>query len=142
MPVAYVSKEIARTLRAGRLLTDCRLSRVSNGWQVTLILIGGDVMVLRSADTDGSGPDETVFATSDSALFALAGIGFDLCRKGLGCWRPDPVIAEREHVRMRAIFAWGIRQLRRYAECLGVGVASNEGGSVPFIITAMTTCEA
>jgi hypothetical protein len=70
-------------------------------------------MVLKSTGIEGSGPDETVFETSDSALFALAGIGFDLYKTGLGCWRPDPAIAEREHAKMRAIFAWGIRQLRR-----------------------------
>ena len=113
MPVAYVSKEMAGNLRAGCLLTDFRLSRVTDGWKVTLIHIDGGVTVLRSTNVEGSGPDETVFETAESALSALFDIGFDVYKEGLGCWRPDPAIAEREHAKMRAIFAMGIRAFRR-----------------------------
>jgi hypothetical protein len=113
MRVAYVSKEVARSLRAGRLLTDFCLSPVAGGWQVKLSHIDGGVTALRATGSGESGLDDAVFETADLALSALFDIGFDVYAGGLGCWRPDPAIAEREHAKMRALFVQAIRGSRR-----------------------------
>jgi hypothetical protein len=127
-------------LRAGCLLTDFCLSRVSGDWKVTLRHIDGGVTVLRSTDAEGSGPDEAVFETVESALSALFDIGFTSIRKASVAGARTPRSPKESTLKCERFSLW-VLELFAGKKDLRVGAAncSLATGARRLFVTAATT---
>lgn len=97
MKVRTISVEAASAQRAGGLISDFMLQRIAGGWCVLLVETGrtDSLVAVQRKDVQATDENAATFPTSDEALAVIFQIGFDIARKAIGMWRPEPKHMER-----------------------------------------------
>jgi hypothetical protein len=104
--IRTVTVESASAQRAGGLISDFMLQRISGGWCILLVETASSdslAAVLRK-NVDPSDEHASIFPTADEALAIIYQIGFDVSRQSIGMWRPEPKhIARLQESTMQAL---------------------------------------